>query len=173
MKGMVLPESDITLENLSVVKDLVEWAEVRDEKFRDCAGISSSQVGCAIRCLAFWDSKQEDWLGCLNPYITEVEGDAFTVERKIVNLPKNVIRLQVHPICVLSYDNLAGQPESYRAEKDVAIILQALCYILDGRPLEVMRRDWATVRKPEKKKINARCPVCGKKNKLCSCGDLI
>jgi hypothetical protein len=165
-----LPECEVTADNLDKVKELLEWAQARDAAKKDCACVASSQIGMKVRALAYFDPKKEEWIGCLNPYITETTGEAKEVLRSIINLPKSYVRTRVFPECVFEFDNVMGQPEKKILRGDAAVLIQFLCKILDGKMPEVLRRDFRTVRREEPRRgPNEKCGKCGRKLKRCIC----
>ena len=95
----------------------------------------------------------------------------ISVVKSIPSFPKKRVLIETYNEIEVSAFSVANDERiTFEAEGNMAKLWQVTVAILNGIHMDsIVPCDYTTIRGNDKRKPNAKCPDCGKKNKKCKC----
>lgn len=161
---------DLTDEIRDVGREMLAWVKERDRTHGDCAAISAPQLGMTYRLavMPFDDCRAVT----ANMHITQMdtESGTFVYPVKLINFPEQRARFTAIKRVGVSFDDvITGEAiDDKWLEGTEALTAQMMCHLMDGKELDIVQRDFRTIRSGAKIKANSACP-CGSDRKYKRC----
>lgn len=166
---------DITPEVKEIGEQMLAWAKERNAKYKDCIAVAAPQLGMDHRIAVLYNTKYQAWHVAANLNVDNFpeEDTPYEYPSPLFNFPKKYVLFKnmYSWVDASYYEIMSDKPIEEKISGTMAIIIQGMTQILDGTKLEVVPRDYRTVRKEEARiRPNASCSCgSGRKYKVC-CG---
>jgi len=107
----------------------------------------------------------------INDGLIAIAPDSHVFPAIVPSFPKKKVLIEIYDKIEVDVFSVANDDRiTFKAEGDLAKVWQITCAVLNGINMDsIVPCDYLTIHKQEKKKPNAKCPGCGRKNKKCKC----